>query len=273
MSTPSDPPSDPHSEPTRIRQTPATPPPSSPPPSSPPPSSPPPSAPPAPPGGNNWPGSPPPPAPPGYGAPGFGPPGPGGPGKPSGSRTPWILGAVGIVLLVVIGTIGAFLVLGGDDSDDERSSGDDPTNTSTSDTEPTDEPSVATPTAEASTVTPPPDTTDLAAVVGTWKGTYVCAQGRTALTLSITPTGDAPDTVEAIFAFGPTKANPEVPDGSYFMEGTYADGFLDLDATEWIQQPEGYFPVDMSAEVTEDAGVLEGTIDDPSCSTFDLTEQ
>jgi len=112
------------------------------------------------------------------------------------------------------------------------------------------------------------------AIVGTWTGVYVCAQGDTRLRL-VLDRGPGPADLTAVFAFGPTEDNPDVPRGSYRMEGSLSDGLLDLHATTWIKKPAGYLTVDIEAPVVGEAPLhIAGEITGASgCSTFAVVQQ
>ena len=55
-------------------------------------------------------------------------------------------------------------------------------------------------------------------VLGPWVGTYVCSQGLTGLTLSITEA--TPTRASALFHFYADPRNPRVPTGCFTMDGT-----------------------------------------------------
>jgi hypothetical protein len=119
---------------------------------------------------------------------------------------------------------------------------------------------------------------------GEWSGTYSCAQGQTALTLTVERGCSSDDiaqhtcTVDGVFAFGPLPANPKVPRGSYRYTGQIADGedgTLVLTATPggWLEQPPGYVTVGFTA--TSDAArmSLRGRIDNPACGALQLNRR
>ena len=83
------------------------------------------------------------------------------------------------------------------------------------------------------------------ALSGTWKGTYVCAQGVTGLTLVVEA---AKGTATATFSFYPVAVNPGVPHGSFAMTGTYTSRSLDLVPDHWIKRPAGYVMIDLPAQ-------------------------
>jgi hypothetical protein len=104
-----------------------------------------------------------------------------------------------------------------------------------------------------------------------WVGRYTCAQGATALRLAIDATTDT--SVTAIFSFGPLPENPSVRRGSYRMIGHARANSTrveyDLRPTEWIDRPEGYLMVGVSA--TKDGANLHGTIRAAGCGALEAT--
>lgn len=101
-----------------------------------------------------------------------------------------------------------------------------------------------------------------------WVGYYSCAQGKTAVQLSIavSPSGAA----KAIFEFGPHEDNPDIPSGKYQMTGTFReldDGRLELvlQPKRWIDQPSGYTMTGLSARSTGRRRRLEGVIESERC--------
>ncbi|MDO9338873.1 MAG: hypothetical protein Q7T61_20965 [Caulobacter sp.] len=107
---------------------------------------------------------------------------------------------------------------------------------------------------------------------GVWKGNYECAQGKTALTLTLD--GDADGDIDGTFAFDFQGVS-----GSYRLRGVITpDGELKLNPTTWISQPDGYGMVglagrayDRSREGQPDA--LFGDVTDPSCGKFAAAKQ
>jgi hypothetical protein len=108
---------------------------------------------------------------------------------------------------------------------------------------------------------------------GTWRGSYMCAQGLTGLTLTIEPGANG---LTAVFEFYPVAENPLVPTGRFRMEGFF-DGTqrtLTLQPREWIDQPPGYLTVGLEARVDLDWGVILGRITEtPGCTWFRLSRQ
>jgi hypothetical protein len=111
-----------------------------------------------------------------------------------------------------------------------------------------------------------------------WRGTYTCAQGVTALQLSLDRTcpNDAECRFAGVFRFGGVPENPGVPDGAYRITGTMTtDARDELVITalpgEWLDQPEGYEPVGFTATSDPGRTRLHGTIQNPDCSALDVT--
>ena len=102
----------------------------------------------------------------------------------------------------------------------------------------------------------------------TWTGGYTCAQGGTSVTLTMeAAVGNG---VKATFDFVGAEDNPEVPAGSYTLEGSWVDGGINLHGVEWVEQPPGYMMVDLSTtpELAIGPDRIAGSIDDPSCEQF-----
>jgi hypothetical protein len=100
---------------------------------------------------------------------------------------------------------------------------------------------------------------------GVWTGTYVCAQGVTALDLFIaTRPGAAPS---ALFHFG--DGSPARPEGCFAMQGAVNPGALAFTATHWLLRPDGYVTVNLLGSVGA-GGVYAGWVDGPGCTSFTL---
>jgi hypothetical protein len=105
-----------------------------------------------------------------------------------------------------------------------------------------------------------------------WRGRYECAQGATALTLTLdlTPGGAA----TAVFDFGPLPENPSVPTGRYVMRGTLAPSppgaTLTLSPDRWISRPADYVMVGLRMRIDEAMTTMSGRVDGPSCSVVSL---
>lgn len=91
-------------------------------------------------------------------------------------------------------------------------------------------------------------------IQGTYEGWYIANQGKTGLTLRI-------QNDKAIFKFYPLSNNPDVGSGEFEMEYEYDEttGLIQLTATKWIKNPNGYFTVDLTGNIKN--GSLSGFID------------
>ncbi|HEV7271932.1 OmpA family protein [Pseudoxanthomonas sp.] len=108
-------------------------------------------------------------------------------------------------------------------------------------------------------------------VLGPWVGTYVCAQGLTGLTLSITEA--TPTRASALFHFYADRRNPRVPTGCFTMDGTYdpASGRLQLKGKEWLLKASGYRVVHFDGHVDAEGRSFTGKVSGgTSCKQFDL---
>lgn len=107
-----------------------------------------------------------------------------------------------------------------------------------------------------------------------WEGTYVCAQGLSAVKLTIDV--DSMGTAMARYDFGPVPSNPVIPKtGAFILVGEVqhrgGGAFSgELDARQWILQPENYFMVPLSIE-SDDGLHMRGRIHHESCSQFQAT--
>lgn len=103
---------------------------------------------------------------------------------------------------------------------------------------------------------------------GTWHGAYVCAQGNTALALTIARRKDGG--LSALFHFEAAPDNPDVPTGCFEMEGRHdaADGRLDLRPRRWLRRPADYVMVGLEGRLSADGQRFEGRVLGPGCTGF-----
>jgi hypothetical protein len=103
---------------------------------------------------------------------------------------------------------------------------------------------------------------------GTWRGAYQCAQGNTALALSIEPRKDG--SLTALFHFEAAADNPGVPTGCFEMEGDFdpATGQADLRPLRWVLRPAGYIMVGLAGRLSGMGDRLEGRVRGPGCTAF-----
>ena len=92
---------------------------------------------------------------------------------------------------------------------------------------------------------------------GYWTGTYTCSQGEAGCNLSIVRIGNL---LKTIFSFYAIQSNPDVPSGSFKMEGEILDNEFTLFGTEWINRPAGYQMVVVDGLFNENDNTITGTI-------------
>jgi hypothetical protein len=107
--------------------------------------------------------------------------------------------------------------------------------------------------------------------VGNWHGSYTCAQGLTALDLSITVRDF--NHVRALFHFGAMPSNPKVPQGCFAMLGTFEPGtrHIRLAPGDWILQPTDYMTVGLDGYLNGAGTQLTGRVTEvATCTGFSL---
>lgn len=109
------------------------------------------------------------------------------------------------------------------------------------------------------------------AVSGTWKGSYVCGQGDTALTLILRP-GHNRGELDGLFHFHGSANNPGVPEGCFTMTGSAdpQNHQIRLSAGTWLLQPFGYVTVDLAGRLEPGGNRLSGQVIGPLCQGFKL---
>jgi hypothetical protein len=105
---------------------------------------------------------------------------------------------------------------------------------------------------------------------GDWGGVYQCAQGQTAVVVSLALEKDG--AVNGTFAFGNLPGRANAKDGKYRIVGIFdaTAGKLRMQPNGWITQPPGYFPVGFTADLDRDAQRLTGHIDFDGCSKISM---
>ncbi len=103
---------------------------------------------------------------------------------------------------------------------------------------------------------------------GTWRGAYVCAQGNTAVALTIEPRKDG--TVSALFHFEAAPDNPDVSTGCFEMQGRAGDapGAIALRPVRWLHRPANYVMVGLDGAISADGARIEGVVRGPGCTAF-----
>jgi hypothetical protein len=107
---------------------------------------------------------------------------------------------------------------------------------------------------------------DASALSGRWTGTYECAQGTTALELSLR--GNAHGIVQGTFEFAATSQNTDVPTGAYPVMGRFTGTSLVLRPIDAPDLPGGYVPVGVQATVS--GRRMTGVIHGPGCGALML---
>lgn len=102
-------------------------------------------------------------------------------------------------------------------------------------------------------------------------GWYICAQGKTELTLSLElPKNSslAKNFVSGTFSF----KSPDGTTGAYRVNGFYdaSDSLIGLTGTEWISRPNNYIMVGLSGRISSDNSIISGKVEHETCSNFRL---
>jgi len=107
-------------------------------------------------------------------------------------------------------------------------------------------------------------------LIGAWVGTYTCAQGLTAVRITIAEASSSG--ARAMFHFHADPRNPQVPTGCYLMDGAYdpATRRVTLRAGRWIIRPFGYVGVDFLGTLDAAGTRLTGEVRGPGCTAFEL---
>ncbi len=106
-----------------------------------------------------------------------------------------------------------------------------------------------------------------------YRGQYASGQGATGLAVHISRSARA-SLATAIFSFGPLASNPEVPTGSFRMQGEIdlTAGVMNFSPVAWIAQPDGYLMVGLSGKSNDDGQSFSGdVVGGYKCSGFWLT--
>jgi hypothetical protein len=103
---------------------------------------------------------------------------------------------------------------------------------------------------------------------GTWRGDYICAQGNTAVALTIEPAKDGG--LSALFHFEAAPDNPDVPTGCYEMQGRFTPATREvaLGPLRWLRRPPNYVMVGLDGHLSADGSEIQGMVQGPGCSFF-----
>lgn len=86
------------------------------------------------------------------------------------------------------------------------------------------------------------------AIVGTYSGYYCVGSGKRGLTLDIYEKNG----LEASFSFYPLNNGDNFSAGEYLMDVKYNGGKYEFTATDWVNQPGGYYSLDLSGVLDKD---------------------
>ncbi len=110
-------------------------------------------------------------------------------------------------------------------------------------------------------------------LLGQWNGSYTCAQGHTGVILSVESVNGL--TYAGKVDFFALPENPDVPSGSYKVEGSFeprSHGFT-MKGVSWITRPSGYQMVDASGTLSSDGTRIAGRIEFIGCTDFMMTRK
>jgi hypothetical protein len=94
-------------------------------------------------------------------------------------------------------------------------------------------------------------------------GSYLCAQGDTAVTLRVMEVLGTSVRAEFVFAHAPTRVA-----GRFTLRGTCVGDEVTLAPEAWVQRPEGYIMVGMRGALSAGATRYEGAMTHASCGAF-----
>jgi len=105
---------------------------------------------------------------------------------------------------------------------------------------------------------------------GEWKGQYLCAQGLTNLTISLSPVEGSDSVFEGELYFYPHQSNPYVARGKHTVKATLLDteGGFEILPIKWIVHPKGYTFSQLYGAIVQDGKVITGMVNNPGCKSF-----
>jgi hypothetical protein len=111
-----------------------------------------------------------------------------------------------------------------------------------------------------------------AALLGVWRGHYVCAQGETGAEMSFANMTDAGE-VRGVFRFFNLPGHSNALPGAYYVAGRFdfVSGQLRLDPTSWIEQPPGYIALPVLFPAVSSTSLNGGFPTEPSCTFITLS--
>ncbi len=111
-------------------------------------------------------------------------------------------------------------------------------------------------------------------MIGNWRGSYICLQGKTGLTLAIDKHQD--NQFSGYFHFYPRTENTKAKEGCFAVNGHIdANKHIIVEAANWITRPDGYITVDLEGDLASSKS-FSGNVNAnvlAHCKTFTLQKQ
>lgn len=109
-------------------------------------------------------------------------------------------------------------------------------------------------------------------IAGTWKGAYVCGQGKTGATVTVK--GEAGGRLTGEFSFYPPPGvnNPSGRYGLVIQHDT-TTGKIVLRPTRWIERPRGYRTIPLVGVLSPDRNRIVGKVQSRACGAFELVRE
>jgi hypothetical protein len=88
----------------------------------------------------------------------------------------------------------------------------------------------------------------------------------------IKPAAPTKYNISAIFHFHPTAGSPNLPSGTYVMQGSFNEKTreIKLAGVSWVNRPTGYDMVPLSGTIESTNTLFKGRVDFPGCQLFTL---
>jgi hypothetical protein len=105
-----------------------------------------------------------------------------------------------------------------------------------------------------------------------YQGAYFCGRQMARLTLTVFPDTGEPRR-RAMFSFGPETTSPEVPHGSFIVQGSIDlhGGVMALTPVSWVSQPPGYGWLGLNGRSDDGGRTFTGRVtESPNCTVFTL---
>jgi hypothetical protein len=111
------------------------------------------------------------------------------------------------------------------------------------------------------------------ALVGVWRGSYICRQGETGVELSFTELR-TDGTISGTFSFFNMPGHTNAAEGEFALSGRYdlASGKLIVTPGAWIKQPANYVTTGFIAYYRPPSRAFAGTMDNNACGQITVTK-